>query len=170
MEYGPRALGSRSILGDPRQVEMQKILNMKIKFRESFRPFAPIVLEEKVDDYFELNCLSPYMLLVAPVKDSIRMAVHQDNNPNLLNRLNSKRSSIPAVTHVDYSARIQTVSDGRSPVLQRILKEFEKRMGCAVLVNTSFMFAANRLFVHRKMPIDVLCVPEWISWCSDDSY
>jgi len=150
MEYGPRALGSRSILADPRKVEMQKILNMKIKYRESFRPFAPIVLEEKISDYFELDKPSPYMLLVAPVNNKIKIGVIDEENQNILIRLKYKRSSIPAVTHVDYSARIQSVSRERYPELYDILRVFEQKTGCGVLANTSFNV--------RGEPI--VCMPE----------
>ena len=139
MEFGPRALGNRSILGDPRLPEMQEKLNLKIKFRESFRPFAPSVLRERVSDYFELEQSSPYMLLVAPVRSTIRFDGQvADNSPGFLQRLKTPRSTIPAVTHVDYSARIQTVSERENPRFYALLRAFEEQTGCAVLVNTSF--------------------------------
>lgn len=139
MEYGPRALGSRSILGDARSPYMQKKLNLKIKFRESFRPFAPAVLKEKVSEYFELDKESPYMLLVAQVKKKLRIKLtHAQKKKVGLEKLNIKRSVIPAVTHVDYSARIQTV-DGRYNLLfYDLIKKFEKKYKCAVIINTSF--------------------------------
>ena len=137
MEFGPRALGSRSILGDARSPKMQSVMNLKVKFRESFRPFAPIVLRERVADYFDLAVDSPYMLLVAPVKESLRLPIPPDNLKDL-DRLKQLRSSIPAVTHVDYSARVQTVSAEQNPRLHALLKKFEQATGCGVLVNTSF--------------------------------
>lgn len=136
MEYGPRALGNRSILGDARSDKMQKIMNLKIKFRESFRPFAPTVLEESVSDYFETDVASPYMLLTADVKKSLLEKT--DANLKGLELLNSRRSNITAVTHVDNSARIQTVSKNGNPRYYRLIKEFQKRTGCGVIVNTSF--------------------------------
>jgi carbamoyltransferase len=138
MEFGPRALGNRSIIADPRSENMQKKLNLKVKFRESFRPFAPSVLREDVNRYFELDCDSPYMLLVADIKNEIKV---KDNNPNALfgiEKLNQKRSIIPAVTHVDYSARIQTVHKETNEKFYKLLQAFKKRTGCSVLINTSF--------------------------------
>ena len=139
MEFGPRALGARSILGDPRSPRMQAQMNIKIKFREGFRPFAPSVLRERVADYFELECESPYMLLVAPVRPERRVPPPAEE-PTLwgIDRLNLPRSDIPAVTHIDYSARIQTVSRDTSPDYYDLIKEFETVTGCPVLVNTSF--------------------------------
>ena len=146
MEFGPRALGARSILGDPRHPSMQTTMNLKIKFRESFRPFAPCVLQERVQDYFAMpaGTESPYMLLVAPVAEHQRVDVSADelrtmeHDPDLRRRVNVVRSTIPAVTHVDYSARIQTVDEERHGRFYRLLKAFERRTGCGVLVNTSF--------------------------------
>ena len=139
MEFGPRALGGRSILADPRSEKMQKELNLKIKFRESFRPFAPSVLREKVSEWFNLSYDSPYMLLVADVEKSkqVRMT---ENDKNLfgIDKLNIKRSSIPAVTHVDYSARIQTVHKNTNPKYYDLISEFNNITKCPVLVNTSF--------------------------------
>jgi carbamoyltransferase len=140
MEFGPRALGARSILGDPRSPTMQSIMNLKIKFRESFRPFAPAVLRERCGEFFELDAPheSPYMLLVADVRPEARLAGGAAEGLWGIDRLNVPRSTIPAVTHVDYSARIQTVDEGRNPAFYRLLKAFERRTGCPVLVNTSF--------------------------------
>ncbi|MFL6256472.1 MAG: carbamoyltransferase [Pyrinomonadaceae bacterium] len=139
MEFGPRALGARSILGDPRSPRMQSQMNLKIKFRESFRPFAPSVLRERVADYFELDADSPYMLLVAPVRENLRRDTGKDEEGLFgIERLNVPRSDIPAVTHVDYSARVQTVRREESPVYYDLLAAFERLTGCAVLVNTSF--------------------------------
>ena len=139
MEFGPRALGARSILGDPRSPRMQAQMNLKIKFREGFRPFAPSVLRERVHDYFELDCDSPYMLLVAPVQRArqVPMTAAQRSMWGI-DQLNVVRSDIPAVTHVDYSARIQTVARAANPDYYALLKEFEQLTGCPVLVNTSF--------------------------------
>ncbi len=139
MEFGPRALGNRSILGDPRSSVMQKTLNLKVKFRESFRPFAPSVLAEHVAEWFELNEASPYMLLVAPVKSSRCMPISEENKKLFgIDKLNLTRSEIPAVTHVDYSARVQTVHEQTNPRYYQLLKAFERRTGCPMLVNTSF--------------------------------
>jgi carbamoyltransferase len=136
MEFGPRALGNRSILGDARSVKMQSVMNLKVKFRESFRPFAPIVLRERVSNYFELTVDSPYMLLVAPLKPELRKPL--PSNLTGIDLLKAERSTLPAVTHVDYSARIQTVSRDGNPLLYDLLSRFEEETGCAVLVNTSF--------------------------------
>jgi carbamoyltransferase len=139
MEFGPRALGARSILGDPRSPRMQAQMNLKIKFRESFRPFAPSVLRERVADYFEMDCDSPYMLLVAPVKRE-RQIPMTDAQRALwgIEQLNVPRSDLPAITHIDYSARVQTVSRETSADYHDLIAEFERLTGCAVLVNTSF--------------------------------
>ena len=139
MEFGPRALGARSIIADPRSEKMQKTLNLKVKFRESFRPFAPSVIREDLSNWFEINCDSPYMLLVADVNKSIRRKITQDEEKLFgIDKLNVKRSDIPAVTHVDYSARIQTVHKETNPRYYKLLKEFKKNTNCPVLVNTSF--------------------------------
>ncbi|MBN2423493.1 MAG: carbamoyltransferase [Calditrichaceae bacterium] len=139
MEFGPRALGNRSIIGDARSAEMQSVMNLKIKFRESFRPFAPSVLADKVHEYFGIDRESPYMLLVAPVKQDKKMEIsEEDNLKSGLNKLSVKRSVIPAVTHVDYSARIQTVSEKTIPLYYKLISEFEKLTGCPVIINTSF--------------------------------
>lgn len=139
MEFGPRALGARSTLGDPRSPRMQAQMNLKIKFREGFRPFAPSVLRERVSDYFELDCDSPYMLLVAPVKRERQIPMTGEQRGLWgIDKLNVPRSDIPAVTHIDYSARIQTVTRDTSPNYYDLIREFERLTGCAVLVNTSF--------------------------------
>ena len=139
MEFGPRALGGRSIIGDARSPKMQSVMNLKIKFRESFRPFAPAVLREHVGDWFDLDTESPYMLLVADVRDSRRLPI-RDGADTLwgIEKLNVPRSTIPAVTHVDYSARIQTVRRDTSPMYYDIIDAFRRRTGCPVIVNTSF--------------------------------
>ena len=136
MEFGPRSLGNRSILGDARSTKMQSVMNLKVKFRESFRPFAPIVRRERVADYFDLNVESPYMLLVALVKKELCRAVSPEIKG--LDRLKEIRSTLPAITHVDYSARIQTVARDGNPLLYDLLLRFEQATGCGVLVNTSF--------------------------------
>ncbi len=139
MEFGPRALGARSILGDPRSPKMQEQMNLKIKFRESFRPFAPSVLRERVSDYFELDSDSPYMLLVAPVKKERQIPMSDEQRRLFgIEQLNVPRSDIPAITHVDYSARVQTVDAEQSPHYHALLSAFERRSGCGLVVNTSF--------------------------------
>ena len=151
MEFGPRALGSRSIIGDSRSPKMQSVMNLKIKYRESFRPFAPSVLAERVSDYFDLDRPSPYMLLVAPIKENLHIKVTQEQQQLFgIEKLNVPRSQIPAVTHVDYSARIQTVHKETNPRYYELIRHFEARTGCAVLVNTSFNV--------RGEPI--VCTPE----------
>jgi carbamoyltransferase len=139
MEFGPRSLGNRSIIADSRSEKMQKNLNLKVKYRESFRPFAPAVLFEKVSEWFEINSESPYMLLVADVKKSKQLQMtNEQKNLFGIDKLNIKRSSIPSVTHVDYSARIQTVHKETNPMFHKLIEEFEKITKCPVLVNTSF--------------------------------
>jgi carbamoyltransferase len=151
MEFGPRALGGRSIIGDPRNPKMQSVMNLKIKYRESFRPFAPSVLAEKVSDYFEIDSASPYMLFVAPVKESIRISMNNRQQQLFgIDKLNVPRSEIPAVTHVDYSARIQTIHKETNPRYHDLIHHFEQRTGCGVIVNTSFNV--------RGEPI--VCTPE----------
>jgi carbamoyltransferase len=151
MEFGPRSLGNRSILGDPRSPTMQKMLNLKIKYRESFRPFAPSVLRERVSEWFEMDCDSPYMLLVADVVKSRRREMTAEEKQLFgIDKLNVPRSEIPAVTHVDYSARIQTVHQGTNPRYYALLSAFERKTGCPVIVNTSFNV--------RGEPI--VCTPE----------
>jgi len=156
MEFGPRALGARSILGDARSPKMQEVMNLKIKFRESFRPFAPSVLRERVSDYFELDRESPYMLLVAPVAERRRRTLTEEERGRFgMDRLLTVRSEIPAVTHVDFSARVQTVDPVSHPLYYRLLQEFEKREGCPVIINTSFNV--------RGEPI--VCTPEHAYLC-----
>ena len=139
MEFGPRALGNRSIIGDPRSPKMQKTLNLRVKFRESFRPFAPSVLREDVADWFELDGDSPYMLLVADVQEKIRREMTEEEQALFgIDKLNIVRSELPAVTHVDYSARIQTVHEETNPRYHALISAFKERTGCPVLVNTSF--------------------------------
>jgi carbamoyltransferase len=151
MEFGPRALGHRSILGNPRSPNMQRVLNMKIKYRESFRPFAPIVLREDVADYFEMDADSPYMLLVDHVRpDRRREMTAEEQKLEGIEKLNVPRSDLPAITHVDYSARIQTVHAETEPKLHRLLSVFKEKTGVSVLVNTSFNI--------RDEP--VVCSPE----------
>jgi carbamoyltransferase len=174
MEFGPRALGARSILGDPRSPGMQAIMNVKIKFRESFRPFAPAVLQERASEWFDLKPgqESPYMLLVAPVLEHRRVTIEaesqwiMEHDPDLRHRVNVVRSEIPAVTHVDFSARLQTVDEQRNPRLHRLLDAFDRLTGCPVLVNTSFNvrgepivctpFDAYRCFLATDMDALVL--------------
>ena len=151
MEFGPRSLGGRSILGDPRSEEMQKILNLKVKYRESFRPFAPSVLREDVSEWFEADYDSPYMLLVDDVKKDKRIEMTKEEKSLFgIDKLNIKRSSIPAVTHVDYSARIQTVHKETNPKYHALITKFKEKSGCSVVVNTSFNV--------RGEPI--VCTPE----------
>ena len=138
-EFGPRALGGRSILGDPRSDKMQKNLNLKVKYRESFRPFAPSVLREDVSNWFVINVDSPYMLLVADVNPNkkIKMTEEQENLFGI-DKLNIKRSKVPAVTHVDYSARIQTVTKDTNNRYYDLISKFKEKTGCPIIVNTSF--------------------------------
>jgi carbamoyltransferase len=153
MEYGPRALGARSILGDARSKSMQSVMNRKIKFRESFRPFAPIVLREYVDQYFDMRPGedSPYMLLVAAVREEVRTPLPPDHEKSFgVDKLHLCRSTVPAITHVDYSARVQTVDQQRHPLLHRMMARFYEKTGCPVLINTSLNV--------RSEPI--VCTPE----------
>ena len=167
MEFGPRALGGRSIIGDPRNKEMQSLMNLKIKFRESFRPFAPSVLEEDVSSQFEMNVKSPYMLLVSPIKNELckKMSVEQQKLFGI-EKLNISRSSLPAITHVDYSARVQTVSNKTNPRYYKLIDAFKKKTGCPTIVNTSFNVRgepivctpqdAYRCFMRTEMDVLVL--------------
>jgi carbamoyltransferase len=176
MEFGPRALGHRSILGDPRSPKMQSTLNLKVKFRESFRPFAPAVLLERANTCFEMEGDSPYMLLVAPVQPARRLPV--DDSKQGLERLKQLRSDLPAITHVDYSARVQTVTAGQNPEFHDLLKRFEERTGCPVLVNTSFNVRgepvvcspddAYRCFVNTEM--DYLAIGSYLLKRSDQPH
>lgn len=139
MEFGPRALGGRSIIADPRSEKMQKQLNLKVKYRESFRPFAPSVLTEDVSEWFEHDSDSPYMLIVAPVaKDKRRKMTKEENSLFGIDKLNVPRSSVPAITHVDYSARIQTVHSETNPRYYALISKFKEKTGCPLVVNTSF--------------------------------
>jgi carbamoyltransferase len=150
MEFGPRALGARSILGDARREDTQSVMNLKIKYRESFRPFAPSVLEERTAEYFEMDRPSPYMLLVTGVRKQRRLPQPAQDGMDLMERLRVKRSDLPAITHLDYSARLQTVNRKTKPDYHAVIEEFEKLTGCAVIVNTSFNV--------RGEPI--VCTPE----------
>jgi carbamoyltransferase len=151
MEFGPRALGARSIIGDARNLEMQKKMNLKIKYRESFRPFAPSVLLENVSEWFEYDNESPYMLMVAPVKEEKRISMtNEEKNLFGIDKLNVPRSDVPAITHVDYSARIQTVDGRYNQRYYGLMKSFYENTGCPVIVNTSFNV--------RGEPI--VCTPE----------
>ena len=171
MEFGPRSLGGRSIIGDPRSSKMQSVMNLKIKYRESFRPFAPAVLAEDVSEYFELDRPSPYMLIVAPVKESLRTPMTAEQQQLFgIAKLNVPRSKIPAITHVDYSARVQTVHADTNPRFHALLEQFKAVSGCSVLVNTSFNVRgepivctpedAYRCFMRTEM--DVLVVENFI--------
>lgn len=170
MEFGPRALGARSILGDPRSVDTQSVMNLKIKYRESFRPFAPTVLEDRISDYFEIDRPSPYMLLVADVRRERRLPQPEEDNLGMMERLKSKRSDIPAVTHLDYSARIQSVRRDVKPDYYDVIRAFEEITGCPVIVNTSFNVRgepiictpedAYRCFMRTEM--DVLVIEDCI--------
>jgi carbamoyltransferase len=154
MEFGPRALGHRSIIGDPRSPAMQSIMNLKIKFRESFRPFAPAVLAERASEVFDIDVESPYMMLVADVREALR-TTNGHRSEDLRAWVNEVRSELPAITHVDFSARLQTVDAGRSPRFHAILSAFERLTGCPVLINTSFNV--------RGEPI--VCTPEHAYRC-----
>jgi len=151
MEFGPRALGGRSILGDPRSAKMQSVMNLKIKYRESFRPFAPSVLSDRVSDYFEMDHASPYMLLVADVKPEFRLQLTESQQKLFgIEKLNVPRSTLPAITHLDYSARIQTVHSETNPRYYALLKQFEALTGCPILVNTSFNVRGEPLVCTPK--------------------
>ncbi|OQY11774.1 MAG: hypothetical protein B6I30_06110 [Desulfobacteraceae bacterium 4572_187] len=166
MEFGPRALGARSILGDPRSRDTQTVMNLKIKYRESFRPFAPSVMEEKISDYFKMDRPSPYMLFVAEVNDDRRLPQPSSDKPSMLDRLKEKRSDIPAVTHLDYTARLQTVSENGKKDYYDIISAFQDLTGYGVIVNTSFNVRgepivcspedAYRCFMRTDMDILVL--------------
>jgi carbamoyltransferase len=171
-EFGPRALGARSIIGDPRSNKMQSQMNLKIKFRESFRPFAPAILREKISEYFEIDDIdSPYMLMVAPVKKDQRILMTKEQEQLFgIEKLNIARSKIPAVTHVDYSARIQTVDGKYNQKFYNLIKEFDKLTNCPVLINTSFNVRGEpivcspqdsyRCFMRTE--IDVLAIENFI--------
>ncbi len=176
MEFGPRALGARSILGDPRRKETQSIMNLKIKYRESFRPFAPSVLAERVNDYFELDVESPYMLLVANVRKERQLPMDWHNfsmgDDEMLALINQPRSDIPAVTHVDYSARVQTVNLDDKPDFYKIIKALEDITGCGVVANTSFNIRGEPIVCSPKdaylcfmrTKIDLLVIEDYLLW------
>jgi carbamoyltransferase len=186
MEFGPRALGGRSIIGTPKSEKMQTTMNLKIKYRESFRPFAPSVLEERVQDYFIHEGESPYMLVVAPIREELRIEMNEDQEQLFgIDKLKQTRSELPAITHVDYSARVQTVSTRTNPRFHALLKAFDEQTGCAVLVNTSFNVRgepivctpedAYRCFMRTEM--DYLVIegfilekPKQPHWEKDDSW
>ncbi len=151
MEFGPRALGARSIIADPRSSKMQKQLNLKVKYRESFRPFAPSILIDDVKDWFELDIESPYMLLVANINKTHSIEMNEkENNLFGIDKLNIKRSTIPAITHVDYSARIQTVHKETNPKYYNLIKKFKEITGCPILVNTSFNIRGEPIVCSPK--------------------
>ena len=167
MEFGPRALGGRSIIGDPRNEKMQSTMNLKIKYRESFRPFAPSILEEDLSSKFEIETKSPYMLLVAPVKKELCKKMTKEQKQLFgIEKLNIPRSSLPAITHIDYSARIQTVNFKTNPRYYSLINEFKKLTGCPIIVNTSFNVRgepivctpqdAYRCFMRTEMDVLVL--------------
>jgi carbamoyltransferase len=167
MEFGPRALGARSIIGDARSPAMQSVMNLKIKYRESFRPFAPTVLREHLSDWFEMSADSPYMLLVADVARSRRRQMTAEEEESWgIEKLNAIRSEVPAVTHVDYSARVQTVRRETNPLYWEIIEAFRKKTGCPVIVNTSFNVRGEpivctpqdsyRCFMRTEMDVLVL--------------
>jgi carbamoyltransferase len=178
MEFGPRSLGGRSILGDPRSEKMQSVMNLKIKYRESFRPFAPSVLRERVTEYFDLDADSPYMLLVAPIRDSIRLEMTAEQQRLFgIEKLNVPRSALPAVTHVDYSARVQTVRREESPAYYDVISAFAGLTNCPVVVNTSFNVRgepivctpedAFRCFMRTEM--DVLVMGSFVLFKNEQS-
>jgi carbamoyltransferase len=186
MEFGPRALGGRSIIGDPRNQKMQSVMNLKIKYRESFRPFAPSVRAERVSDYFELDRPSPYMLIVAPVQESLRIPMTPEQEQLFgIEKLNVPRSELPSITHVDYSARVQTIHKETNPRYYDLIHNFEKQTGCPVIVNTSFNVRgepivgspedAYRCFMRTEMDYLVLenfllAKTEQTPWEKDDSW
>ena len=176
MEFGPRALGSRSILADPRSEEMQKQLNLKVKFRESFRPFAPSILAEDVNKWFDLEVPSPYMLLVAEIKKDIQISMTSEQNKLFgIDKLNIKRSKIPSVTHVDYSARVQTVHQDTNPRYYKLINKFKEITGCPVLVNTSFNIRGEPIVCSIKdafrcfmgTNLDILVLEDFILFKSE---
>jgi carbamoyltransferase len=186
MEFGPRALGARSIIGDPRSTNMQSVMNLKIKYRESFRPFAPSVLADKVVEFFDIDRASPYMLLVAPVAEKFHIEMTDEQQQLFgIEKLKVPRSSIPAVTHVDYTARIQTVHADTNPRYHALLDAFHRRTDCPVLVNTSFNVRgepivctpedAYRCFMRTEMDYLVLenyllAKPDQPAWEKDESW
>jgi carbamoyltransferase len=178
MEFGPRSLGSRSIIGDARNKNMQSKMNLKIKFRESFRPFAPAVLIDDVDKYFELHQPSPYMLLVAPVKEERRIPVDKNNKTDdMIAIINKKRSDVPAITHVDYSARIQTVHKETNPNFYGLIEAFKDLTGSSVVVNTSFNVRGEPIVCSPKdayvcfmrTDIDILILENYVLYKNDQT-
>jgi carbamoyltransferase len=176
MEFGPRSLGARSILADPRHPEMQKLLNIKVKFRESFRPFAPSILREYLSKWFDLSVDSPYMLLVADIaKNKRRKMTKEEERLFGIEKLNTLRSSIPSVTHVDYSARIQTVHKETNPIYHRLIKQFNKITGCPILINTSFNVRGEPIVCSPEdaykcfmgTGLDLLVIGNFIIWKTD---
>ena len=178
MEFGPRALGGRSIIGDPRNKEMQRKMNLKIKNRESFRPFAPSILEEYITNQFEINIKSPYMLLVAPIKNKLRIEITKEQKQLIgLEKLKIPRSYLPAITHVDYSSRIQTVSKKTNPRYYELINAFKKRTGCPTIINTSFNVRGEPIVCtpqdayscFMRTEIDVLVLENQILFKSEQS-
>ena len=178
MEFGPRALGGRSILADPRSEKIQKELNLKVKFRESFRPFAPSVLNEVVSQWFDLKVSSSYMLLVADIKKEIQISMTETQEKLFgIEKLNIKRSKIPAVTHVDYSARVQTVHIETNPKYYKLLQKFKEITGCPVLVNTSFNIRGEPIVCSIKdaykcfmgTNLDILVIENFIIFKSNQN-
>jgi carbamoyltransferase len=178
MEFGPRALGARSIIGDPRSQKMQKIMNLKIKYRESFRPFAPAVLRSDITQYFDIDDVdSPYMLMVAPIKKNIRIEGSEEKQEKLfgINKLNIKRSKLPAITHVDYSARLQTIHEDTNPRFHELITEFKKETGCGVLINTSFNVRGEPIVYSpedsykcfMRTGMDILAIEDFILYKED---
>ena len=177
MEFGPRSLGARSIIGDARNKDMQSNMNLKIKFRESFRPFAPAVLAEDIGEYFELEEPSPYMLLVAPVKESRRIAQPAEETDDMISIINRERSDVPAITHVDYSARIQTVHQQTNPAFYGLIKAFKDLTGSSTIVNTSFNVRGEPIVCSPKdaylcfmrTNIDVLVLNNYVLYKEDQA-
>ncbi len=178
MEFGPRALGSRSIIGDPRSENMQKVMNLKIKYRESFRPFAPAVLREDITKYFDIDDVdSPYMLMVAPISEEIKIKGSEKEQESLfgIDKLNVKRSKLPAITHVDYSARLQTIHKETNPRFYDLITEFKKETGCSVLINTSFNVRGEPIVCSpedsykcfMRTGMDILAIEDFILFKED---
>lgn len=178
MEFGPRALGARSIIGDPRSEKMQKTMNLKIKYRESFRPFAPAVLRSDISNYFEIEDIdSPYMLMVAPINNKIKVTGSEEKQKELfgIEKLNIKRSKLPAITHVDYSARLQTIHEDTNPKFHALITEFKKETGCGVLINTSFNVRGEPIVCSpedsykcfMRTGMDILAIEDYILFKED---
>jgi len=178
MELGPRALGARSIIGDPRSEKMQKTMNLKIKYRESFRPFAPAVLRSDITNYFDIEDVdSPYMLMVAPINNKIKVKGSEKKQEKLfgIEKLNIKRSKLPAITHVDYSARLQTIHNETNPRFYSLITEFKKQTNCAVLINTSFNVRGEPIVCSpedsykcfMRTGMDILAIEDFILYKED---